>query len=253
MLHLIGLGLYSYRDLGLQGLEVLRKCNNVYAELYTNYFGGDLSGLEELIGKKITILDRAGVEENPDEMLEAAMERDVALLVSGDPMVATTHVDLVLRAEKRGVKTRVIHSSSIYSAIAETGLQIYRFGKTTTLAFPEKNYRPMSPYDVIEMNLKNDMHSLVLLDVKADQSRYMTVSEGMQLLIEFEEEKKKNVFKEDTLCIGVARLGSEDYVVKYGTARELLDVDFGGPPHTLLLPNRKFHPMEAEALERYRV
>jgi diphthine synthase len=221
----------------------------VYAEFYTSFFGGSISALEALIGKKITVLSRSDVEEHPEEsVLRDARGGDVSLLVCGDPMVATTHVDLALRARKLGIDVKIIHASSVYSAVAETGLQIYKFGKTTTLPYPEKNYRPTSPYDAIAENKERGLHTLVLLDVKADQKRCMTVSEGAKLFLEMEAEKKRGILAPESLCVGVARLGAEDCVIKYASLRELAKTEFGDPPHALILPG-KLHFTEKEFLE----
>lgn len=252
MLYLVGLGLNDEEDLTLRGLKTLEKCSKIYLESYTNYLRVDLKKLSQLIGKEITVLSRIEVEEKPEEtILREAENTDVAVLVSGDPMVATTHVDLILRAQKKGVKYKVIHSSSIYSAVAETGLQIYKFGRTTSLTYPEKKYFPTSPYDILRENLSAGMHTLFLLDVKADERKYMTVNEAIKLLLEMEEKRRNNIFSLDTLCIGLARLGAEDAKIFAGKAAELLKEDFGQPPHCLIIPG-KLHFMEEEALETHR-
>jgi diphthine synthase len=251
MLYLVGLGINSEKDLSLKGLETLKKCDKVYAEFYTNYTNADMGKLGSQIGKEITILSRQGVEEKAEEnLLKEAAESDVALIVSGDPMVATTHIDLILRARKKDIKCTVIHSSSVYSAIAECGLQIYKFGRTASIAYPEGNYFPTSPYDLLKDNLSLGMHTLFLLDVKAAENRFMTINEGIKLLMEMEEKKKENIFSLDSLCIGVARLGSEDVVIRAGKASELLKEDFGKPPHCLIVPG-KLHFMEEEALNAF--
>jgi len=251
MLSFVGLGLYDENDLSLRGLDVLKKSHTVYAEFYTSFFGGSIPALEALTGKKITVLSRSDVEEHPEEsVLKDARGSDVSLLVCGDPMVATTHIDLTLRARKLGIGVQIIHASSVYSAVAETGLQIYKFGKTTTLAYPEKGYKPTSPYDVIAENKERGLHTLVLLDVKAEQKRYMTVSEGAKLLLEMEAEKKRGLFTPNSLCVGVARLGY-DTKIAYKTLKKLAGMDFGGPPHAIVVPGR-LHYLEEEALKNLR-
>lgn len=251
MLYIIGLGLYDEKDISLKGLETLKKCKKIYAEFYTNLWHGSIENLEKLIENKIKILDRGDVEEAPDEFLNYAKKEDVALLIPGDPMAATTHIGLVLRAEKMGINVKIIHSSSIFSAIAETGIQLYKFGKTTSIVFPEKNYFPESPYDAIRDNLKMNLHTLCLLDVKYDKNRYMTVNDGIEILFQIEEKRGEGVFTKDTLCIGCARLGG-DKVIKFGTAEGLMKINFGAPPHVLVIP-AKLHFVEEEALLRFKV
>jgi len=250
MLYMIGLGLFDEQDLSLRGLEALKKSERVYIELYTNFFHGDLKRLESLCGRAVTLLKRIDIEEHPDEnVLKDAQDKVISLLVPGDPMVATTHVDLVLRACKRGIDVKIIHSSSIYSAVAETGLQIYKFGRTTSLVFTEKNYLPESPYDVLKENKERGLHTLCLLDVKADEQQYMSVSQGIHVLLEIERKRKQGVFTEETECVGVARFGG-DSVIKYGKAKDLLKLDFGNPPHVLIVPG-KLHYLEKEALQAF--
>ena len=51
--------------------------------------------------------------------------------------------------------------------------------------------------------------------------------------------------------IGCARLGSDDFMVKYGTLEELKRFDFGKPPHCLIIPG-KLHFAEEEMLELWK-
>lgn len=255
MLYLIGLGLYDEKDLSLRATEVLKKSDEVYVELYTSYFNGSLENLENLTGKKIVVLKRADIEEKPTPLIEKARARDVSILVPGDPMMATTHIDLVLRAEKQGVRTRIIHASSIYSAVGETGLQLYKFGKTTTIAYPEKNYFPYSPYDALKENSERGLHTLMLLDVKSEDGRYMTVNEAIGIMLQIEAVRKEGFFTEKTLCIGAARIGAEDQAILYGPAGELVKQTefFLGKPPQILIVHGKLHYMEEEALNRYAI
>lgn len=61
------------------------------------------------------------------EMIEEAKEKDIALLVVGDPFGATTHADLVIRAKNAGVKVDVVHNTSILNAVGCCGLQVTNF------------------------------------------------------------------------------------------------------------------------------
>ena len=124
-LSFIGLGLYNEKSISLQGLEIAKKSDIVLAELYTSYLPElSLGNLSDLLNKDVKILKRADLEENSKEkILKLALKKNVSLFVPGDPMVATTHVSLRLVAEKMGIRTKVINSSSIISAISgATGL-----------------------------------------------------------------------------------------------------------------------------------
>jgi diphthine synthase len=250
MLYLVGLGLYDELDITLKALKILREVDIVYAEFYTNASNADIENLEKLIGQKIRVLNRPDLEEHPEEnVLRDSLKGKAALIVPGDPMVATTHTDLVLRARKLGIKTKIAHASSIYSAVAETGLQIYKFGKTTSIPFPDKSYSPTSHYDVLKENLKTGSHTLFLLDLKPEENRFMSVNDAIEVLLKIEEIKKENVFTDGTLCVGAARLGN-DSLIRSGSAKDMLDYDFGKPPCVLIVPG-KLHFMEGEMLKTF--
>lgn len=248
MLYFIGLGLYDEKDISLKGIEALKRVEAVYAEFYTaRLFGGNIKSLEEMLGIDIEVLSREKVEEENIPIIQAKT-RDVAFLSAGDPLVATTHTDMMIQAKKAGIKTTVIHSSSILSAAPGiAGLQAYKFGKVTTIPFSQENYFPHSPYLVIKDNLKYEMHTLVLLDIQAHLDRYMTANQGLDYLMKVEREREEDVICEDTLVVVVARAGATEPVVRADKIKKLLKEDFGGPLHCLIVPS-KLHFVEAEAL-----
>ena len=250
-LSLVGLGLYGADELTLKGLNVLRNSDIIFAEFYTSFLGLDFSidRLENLLGKEINVLDRDEVESGIDDLLEEYKDSRISFITAGDPMVATTHTDLRVRAIDLGMDTQVVHAPSIYSAIAETGLQIYKFGKSTSVVFPQedKNYFPTSYYDVIKQNKSSDLHSMVFLDIDSERGRYMSVDEAVDILLESEERRSDGILSLDTLAVGIARIGSDDSVIKAGYFKDLKNTDFGDPPHTLVLPG-KLHHMEKEYL-----
>jgi diphthine synthase len=250
MLSLIGLGLHDEKDITLKGVEAAKGADVVYIEFYTSPWRGSLKALEKVIGKRIEKLQRSDLEEKSKKLIEEAKKKDIAILVPGDPLVATTHASLLTEARKEKIKVRIIHSSSIFSAVAETGLHIYKFGKTATIAYPEKNFFPKTPYDILAENLKNGAHTLFLLDVKSAESRYMTVTEAIDLLQQLEEKEKKGVFTTETKCVGAARLGGDEFI-RFGSAKELMRIDFGPPPHVLIVPG-KMHFSEEEYLEGFK-
>lgn len=250
MFYFIGLGLYDEKDISLKGIEALKKVDDVYAEFYTaNLFGTTLSAVEEIISKEIMVLTREEVEEC-NIPLKAALQNDVAFLVAGDPLIATTHANMMIEAKKMGIETTIIHSSSILSAAPGlAGLQAYKFGKVTTIPFPEENYFPHSPYLAIKVNMELDAHTLVLLDIRAHENRYMTANEGLKYLLKVEKDRNENIVTPDSLAVVVARAGSENPTVRADKINTLLKEDFGGPLHSLIIP-AKLHFMEAEYLVR---
>jgi diphthine synthase len=96
-------------------------------------------------------------------------------------MISTTHADLRIRAKERGIETKIIHGSSIVSAVCGlSGLQNYRFGKSCSLPYPAKNCFPRTPLTTILSNMRQNLHTLVYLDIQPD--RYMSVHEGIDIL-----------------------------------------------------------------------
>ncbi|MCS7096373.1 MAG: diphthine synthase [Candidatus Bathyarchaeota archaeon] len=244
----VGLGLYDDRDISLRGLEEVKSADDVFLELYTNFLPGfSLERFAEICGKVPRAVSRTELEENGGKIiLDAAKQGKAVLLVPGDPFVATTHVALRLEAAKHGVKTRIIHGSSIVSAVSGiSGLHNYKFGRSVTIPFQE-NYSEL-PYEVISQNQALGLHTLCFLDINVEQRRFLSVSEALKMLLKIEEKKKKGVVTCDAIAIGIARAGSPNQTVKADYVRVLLKHDFGAPPYSIIFPG-KLHFMEAEAL-----
>ena len=245
-LRFIGLGLYSEKGMSLLGLERAKSADTVLLESYTNVLPGlNLSSLELLVGHKVKVVDRRFVEDGR-EILTLASTKDLAILVAGDPFVATTHVDLRLRAARRGIPTEVVNAPSIISAApGAVGHQNYKFGKSSTITFP----LPYSdvPYDTLKLNRGAKLHTLLFLDLKTDEQNFMSVNEGIRLLEVMEQRRGEGIINEDLLFVGLARVGGPEQFIKAGRAGDLLSTDFGKPPHAIIIPGR-LHFMEAEAL-----
>lgn len=248
-LSFIGLGLFDEKDISVKGLEEIKNSDKIFAEFYTaKLVGATIKKLEKTYGKKITVLNREQTEKG-DIILESAKKEKVAFLTAGDSMTATTHVDLRIRAMKEGIDTKVIHGASIVTAVSGLlGLQNYKFGRTTTLAYPQGDYFPTSPYDMISKNKKMGLHTLVLLDIQADKNRYMTANEGLQFLLDMEKTKDEKVLDKSSIVCVVGSAGSDKTVVYADTIENLVKKDFGPPLHSLVVPGN-LHFMEIEALE----
>ncbi|HIJ98883.1 TPA: diphthine synthase [archaeon] len=245
MIKLIGLGLWNEKSMSLEALEEAKDCDVLYVEFYTSRLTGlkNISELENQIGKEIKVLNREQFEGKTKNFLQEAREKNIGILVAGDALTATTHIDLLIEAKKGGIEFRVVHGSSIYTAAAGlSGLQIYKFGRATSIPF----FKAESPYDILAENKKAGLHTLIFLDIQNEN--LMSANEAMKKLIEIEKKKKKKVFTENTEIVIVARAGSENPLVKFGKVKELLKEDFGGPMHVLIVPG-KLHFKEREALE----
>ncbi|XP_054644492.1 diphthine methyl ester synthase [Dunckerocampus dactyliophorus] len=266
MLYLIGLGLGDATDITVKGLRALRNCSRVYLEAYTSMLTVGKEALEEYYGKELILADRDLVEQEADEILKDANETDVAFLVVGDPFGATTHSDLVLRAVHAGISYQVIHNASIMNAIGCCGLQLYNFGETVSVVFWTDTWRPESFYDKICKNRSAGLHTLCLLDLKVKEQsvenmmrgkkiyeppRFMSVSQAADQLVQIVERRREQGEElgvtEDTVCVGVARLGADDQKICTATLAQLVSCDLGAPLHSLIVPG-KLHPLEVDML-----
>jgi len=243
----IGLGLFDEKDVTLKGLEVAKAADVVFAEFYTSALRGTtIPTLQLLVGKPIRVLTRHDLEQG-SEVLEAARIGNVALLIPGDPMAATTHVELRLRAHDAGIPTRIVHGPSIISAAAGLlGLQSYKFGRATTVPFTSEAFRPGSPLDVIEENLERGLHTLILLDLK-ESGEFLTAREAIRYLLGLAKSKGSVAFSEDTLICVLGHAGSDQPRSFSGRAGDLVVRDLGSPLHCIVVPG-KLHFLEAEAL-----
>jgi diphthine synthase len=244
----VGLGLNDEKGISLKGLEETKTADTAFLELYTSLLPDfSLENLTALTGKQIRVVTRRDLEEeNGAVVLNAAEKGKTVLLVPGDPFVATTHVALRIEAKKRGVKTRIVHAASILSAVVGlSGLHNYKFGKTVTVPFPENLSE--TPYNVIAQNKKLGLHTLCLLDLKTDEKRFLSVNEALMMLLEIEQKKRNRVVTPSTLAVGAARVGSDKPALKADYVKELLNYNFGEPPHSLVFLGQ-LHFMEAEAL-----
>ncbi len=247
---LVGLGLYDEKDISLSGLEEARTADTVFMEAYTSLMAGlRIEKLEDLVGLEIRSVSREMLEEeNGEEILAASVKGKTVFLVPGDPLIATTHVNLRINARSRGVKTRVVHGASIISAaIGLSGLQNYKFGRSVSIPYTDVGTVLETPYTVIKVNLHSGLHTLCFLDIVAEKEKYMTIEEGLEILLEIGKKMKDPTITEDTLVVGIARAGSRNPIVRAHFLERMRKHDFKGPPHTLIFPAR-LHFVEAEAL-----
>nr|AAF29107.1 HSPC143 [Homo sapiens] len=221
MLYLIGLGLGDAKDITVKGLEVVRRCSRVYLEAYTSVLTVGKEALEEFYGRKLVVADREEVEQEADNILKDADISDVAFLVVGDP-----------------------------------------FGHLETRSF----------FDKVKKNRQNGMHTLCLLDIKVKEQslenlikgrkiyeppRYMSVNQAAQQLLEIVQNQRirgeEPAVTEETLCVGLARVGADDQKIAAGTLRQMCTVDLGEPLHSLIITGGSIHPMEMEMLSLFSI
>ncbi|MFY9717164.1 MAG: diphthine synthase [Thermoplasmata archaeon] len=248
----VGLGLDDERGLSARALDALRGAGTVFAEEYTAVApAGTLERVARAIGQPVRRLDRPLVESEAP-IVEALGRGNVALLVVGDPFAATTHVALRLAAERAGHSWRYLPNASILTAAPGfLGLMPYRFGRTVSLPFPEPRYEPKSPVEQIGANRSRDLHTLVLLDLRPEEGRFLTATAALGILRE--RDPSGNVIGERDPIVVAARVGRDDAAGFFGEFARMRVTDFGPPMHAVVVPALSLHFEEAAALERYRL
>ena len=245
MLYFIGLGLDQSPT--LNSLKILKECDKIYYESYTSPIVNEraLSDLSEQLGSsRVENVKREFVEDGRN-ILEVAQDSKIALVCSGDPLVATTHQELRTRAMKQGIQTRVIHGSSVLSAVGgELGLHSYNFGRIVTLTKEPMQY---TAYGTVFRNLLTGLHTIMLLEWDESKRYFLEPSLAVKSLLEAEKDLHNEILTEDTLLLVVSRMGTEKIGIKAVSFKEIAPSDLGEPPHVLVIPG-KLHFTEREAM-----
>jgi diphthine synthase len=63
----------------------------------------------------------------------------------------------------------------------------------------------------------------------------MSINTALEQLLEVERSRKEAAYSEDTLIVGMSRLGAPDQQIVAGPMGELLEHDFGPPLHCLVI------------------
>jgi diphthine synthase len=233
--YLIGLGL-NERSLSMEAAEICKKASKVYLENYTVDFPYDTKKLEQEIKVKIESLNREAVE--GEKFVNDAKKKDIVLLVYGSPLAATTHISLILKCKEAEIKYRILQNASIMDAIAETGLQLYKFGKTASMPAWKKSFEPDSFLDILRENLSIKAHTLLLVDISLNSR------EALEQLKKSSEKKEINLDK----IIIFSKAGTEESKIYYDTLENLQKkkIEF---PFCIIIPT-EMHFIEQEALEQ---
>jgi diphthine synthase len=235
MLYIIGLGLND-NSVSLEGLEAVKKCKKVYLDSYTVDFPYSADKLEKAIKKKIISAGREVLESN--RLVKEAKKENIALLVYGSPLTATTHISLIQEAEKSRIKYEVIYNASVLDAIAETGLQIYKFGKIASMPKWEKGYKPKSFIEIVRQNQSIEAHSLILIDIGLE------LKEAIE---ELEESAEEYNLKIDKILV-CSRMGTKDRKIIFKYIDDLKKIKIK-KPYCIIIPS-KLHFMEKEILDK---
>ncbi len=260
---LIGMGPGQIGSMTIEARDAAKSADFRRYEAYTALWPADeLTKLEEDIGD-IEMVMRPEVE-SPTELLDLAKNHLVALLIVGDPLQATTHVDIQLQALEAGINCMVFHGISITTLVTgAVGLSNYRFGRQTTITYPYGGWVATSPLEVIAVNLFQNQHTLALLDLDptgagtgkqvpmqpkdAYDSLGLMKEKLSSTISDMSEEStfdsmKKLAFKEfvanglDSIKVVLcADMGTKDEKITYTTVGDLKNTD-GGRLNSLIFP-----------------
>ena len=237
-LYIIGLGLQSPSSVSIEGREMIDRCNKLYLECYTSVFtDAKLEDVEKYFGKPTVMSNRKLIEQDMP-FIEEAREKDVAVLIIGDVFSATTHMAIIEEAEEQSVEVRVAHGVSVLTAVGAVGLELYKYGKVTSIPF---DYSGKAPYEALQMNKQMGLHTLFLLDLRPLEGKFMTSYEGVQYLLQEGLDSEERV-----ICC--SQLGGKREKIHSCKAKDVKEME--GVPQCLIIPGN-MHFMEEEMSKKW--
>ena len=249
MLSFVGLGISGFESIPIEGLEIISNADIVYLEQFTSPIGkSDLEKIKNAMKGEFIPAKRWLVEDG-NEILEKSKEKKVVLLSYGDPYIATTHIELRTRAIELKIETRSIHAaSSLTSMIGECGLHFYKVGRFATIMSEMKSLT--TPYYVIYKNIIEGNHTVLLLEYNQDKDFFLDPNDALKGLLETEKGQRRKVLTDSSYVIVASRIGFKDQTIISGKISTLAQINFGKPPHTIIIPGR-LHFTESDALKLF--
>ena len=235
--YLIGIGM-NENSISVDAFETLKTCDKIYLENYTVNFPYSIKKLQSQYDIKIKELDRVKVED--ESVIKEAKSKDIVLLVYGDSLSATTHIQLILECKKQKIPYQIFHNASILTTVAETGLSLYKFGKTASMPnWEEHKNKPTSFISYIKDNLSTLSHTLILTDI------------GLRIkdaITQLQESSKKTGISLPEKIIVVSNAGTKKQKIFYDTLK-ILENKKIPMPFCLIIPT-ELHFLEKETLEK---
>ncbi|XP_059995482.1 diphthine methyl ester synthase isoform X3 [Lagenorhynchus albirostris] len=224
MLYMIGLGLGDAKDITVKGLEVLRRCSRVYLEAYTSVL---------TVGKEV-LLYRFG--------------ETVSVVFWTDTWRPESFFDKVKKNRQNGMHTLCL---LVWKWLGSLSL----YTKLVVLIELQKGWAAFVSRDikVKEQSLENLIKGRKIYE----PPHYMSVNQAAQQLLEIVQNQRirgeEPAVTEETLCVGLARVGAEDQKIAAGTLQQMCTVDLGGPLHSLIITGGSLHPLEMEMLSLFSI
>jgi len=246
MLWFVGLGISGTQSIPIEVVKIIQEADFVYLEAFTSPISKQHEDeIKNMVNGSFKIAKRWLVEDG-QEILKTSKSSTAVLLSYGDPYVATTHIELRTRAKLENIETDTIHSASaITSMVGEAGLQFYKVGRMVTIMNEKKS--TITPYTAIFKNLTQGLHSIILLEYNHDENYFLDPKDAISNLLDVEKEQKRNVLNNDTFAIIASRIGFKTQKIISGKFSNLLKVDFGEPPHSIIITG-KLHFTESDAI-----
>jgi len=238
MLYIIGLGL-NVDGISKYAFDVVKRCKRIYLENYTVDFPYTQSELSEVLDKKLIPANRDFIEGL--SIIDEAKKLDVALLVYGSPLTATTHITLIDEAKKSGLRYKIIYNASVFDAIAETGLQLYKFGKIASMPAWKKSYEPDSFMEIVKDNQSINAHSLILVDIGLD------FPDAIEQLKKAADNHKIKLPSKLLIC---QSLGTKHRKIMYKPLKEAEGYSGVKKPYCIIIPS-KLHFVEKDFLKDF--
>ena len=235
----VGLGVCAPDSIPAAAARTIQSADITYLDTFTSP-GVSLRGVDNILPAPRWLV------EDGREILDNAAQKTVVLASYGDPMVATTHAELRVRAESRGIPTGVVHASSAVIAIlGECGLHHYKAGRTATIMNDAR--AALTPYQTTYRNAVHGNHTLLLLEYDADEGFFLEPNSALRMMQEAEAGQQRGVFGDDAYIVVASRVGMPDQAVRAGRIHRMERYDFGEPPHSIVVPG-PLHFTERDAL-----
>ncbi|TVP40625.1 diphthine synthase [Candidatus Nitrosocosmicus arcticus] len=267
MLYIIGIGINEFESLSLGSMEILKNSDIVYVERFTGFISDEFvknlsyilrntSGSRSTNDIEIKFIKRWFIEDGR-EILKNARNSNVCILVYGDPLVATTYNELLVRARKQSIEFKVVHSSSgILSLMGESGLQPYKFGKMVTMM--DDPMSSITVYNTIYENMCLGLHTLILTEYNNDDGKnnfqsssnpfFLSPSRVIDLLLEREKEIKLLNLSVETYGLVATKIGHKESTFSSGKIKSLLKLEYDGGPNSIIIPG-KLHFTEVDSIK----
>jgi diphthine synthase len=247
-LSFVGLGLGSVEYLTRGAEKALLSSEKVYLDTYTGYLSSELEEfLRNLLGERLIHADRKKLEDDLHEIVEEAKGKEIVIAAPGDPLIATTHISILLEAVKRGVSVRPRSMAFRYSRPPRATPAYRHTSSAEPSRFPEGRRTRFSRgvYQVVAQNEERGLHSLILLDT-ADGG--LSASEAAEYLLRIEEKIGHGVFRRDRIVVVLANVGLRTAQKMCNALGELPRTTLQSPPHVLIFPG-DLNFVEREALK----